>query len=81
MAARKQSWNPAAFRDKIRAGMLINRLETHAEGKIEMSASQVSAALGLLKKCVPDLSSQALTGHDGGELKIVVTTGVPRAND
>jgi ribosomal protein L29 len=31
-------------------------------GEIELSATQVSAALGLLRKKLPDLSSQQLTG-------------------
>lgn len=36
--------------------MLINRLETFVKGEVELSPPQVTAALGLLKKTLPDLS-------------------------
>jgi len=38
--------------------MIINRLEEHIVGEVEMSQSQVSAALGLIKKTLPDLKVQ-----------------------
>lgn len=37
-----------------------------------MTQTQVTAALGLLRKAVPDLSSTALTSSDGGPLRIEV---------
>ena len=46
-------------RAKIMTSQLINRLEAHVLGKIEMKPTQVTAALGLLKKTIPDLSQQA----------------------
>jgi hypothetical protein len=61
MAARLNPRHQEMVRDKIRASQLVNRLEDHAFGKVEMSATQVQAALGLLKKCVPDLSAADLT--------------------
>jgi exosome complex RNA-binding protein Rrp42 (RNase PH superfamily) len=47
-------------REKIRASQLVNRLEDHvlSEDGPKLDSSQVAAALGLLKKCVPDLSAQ-----------------------
>jgi hypothetical protein len=45
-------------REKIRASQLVNRLEDHVLGEVEMSGTQVTAALGLLKKIIPDLSAQ-----------------------
>jgi len=60
-------------RDKIRASQLVNRLEDHALGKVEMSATQVQAALGLLKKCVPDLSAQEHSGSGGGPVVLTLT--------
>jgi len=48
-------------REKIRTSQLINRLEGHVFGKIEMAPSQVSAALGLLRKTLPDLSQSDVT--------------------
>lgn len=58
-----------AVRARIRAGGIVKRLEDHVLGKVEMSASQVSAALGLLRKCVPDLSTMEHTGKDGGPIQ------------
>jgi len=42
--------------------MLVNRLTSFVEGKTELSKTQVAAALGLIKKTLPDL--QAIT-YDG----------------
>jgi len=36
---------------------LINALQKHVLGKKKMESTQVSAALGLLKKCLPDMAS------------------------
>ena len=44
-------------RVKIQNSNILNALVEHVEGKREMSATQVSAGLGLLKKVMPDLSS------------------------
>lgn len=52
-------------RTKIQNSQILNRLIGHAEGTVEMSATQVSAGLGLLKKALPDLSSVDMTAtHD-----------------
>lgn len=56
------------IRNKIRASQLVNRLENHVFGDIDLSSTQVTAALGLLKKCVPDLAATELTGKDGRPL-------------
>jgi len=50
-------------RNKIRAAALINRLTDFVEGKITMTAPQVTAALGLLKKVIPDTQSVELSGE------------------
>jgi len=57
-------------REKIKASQIINRLTNHVLGALEkpLDASQVTAGLGLLKKCVPDLSATELTGKDGEPL-------------
>lgn len=44
-------------RAKIQNSNILNALIEHVEGKREMSPSQVSAGLGLLRKVMPDLSS------------------------
>ena len=58
-----------AVRARIRAGGIVKRLEDHILGTIELSATQVSAALGLLRKTVPDLATVEHTGKDGGPIE------------
>ena len=50
-------------REKIRASQLVNALENHVLGRKKMKPTQVSAALGLLRKCVPDLAIMELGGE------------------
>lgn len=60
------------IREKIRASQILNVLEEHIlEGK-EMSKSQVSAALGLLRKCVPDLTATTISDPDGDPVSLLV---------
>jgi len=75
MAARLRPRHQDEIREKIRASQLINRLTDHVDGKVELSASQVTAALGLLKKCVPDL---AAINHTG-EVQHSYVIGIPEA--
>lgn len=44
-------------RVKIQNSNILNALIEHVQGEREMSATQVSAGLGLLKKVMPDLSA------------------------
>jgi hypothetical protein len=64
-------------RDKIRKSNVLSRLIAHAEGDedVEMSATQVTAALGLLKKALPDLSAVTLSGDEDAPLEINITIG------
>ena len=55
-------------REKIRNSNILNALIEHVEGVREMSATQVSAGLGLLKKVMPDLAASADV-DDQGQLK------------
>lgn len=57
-------------RDKIRNSNILNALIEHAEGNREMSSTQVSAGLGLLKKVLPDQTATALTDEDGGPVAV-----------
>lgn len=63
MARRKIAWTPQKVRQRIRVGVLLQRLQKHALGEIDMTKTQIVAALGLLKKTVPDLSSIEHTGE------------------
>ena len=56
-------------RAKIKAGNIINRLTKLIEGKIEMAPHAVTAALGLLRKSLPDLTS---VEHSGEITKVYV---------
>jgi hypothetical protein len=66
MAARTRSgtkdspWS-AKTRERIKTSMLVNRLSDFVEGKAVMDSAQVTAALGLLRKALPDLSAQDVT--------------------
>ena len=55
-------------RAKIQTSQIINRLNGHILGKVNLSASQVSAAGLLLRKTLPDLVATELTGKDGAAL-------------
>lgn len=79
---KRASLSPAyadAVRARIRAGGIVKRLEDHILGKVEMSASQVSAALGLLRKVVPDLAVTAITGPNGGPVQVENVTDLELA--
>lgn len=60
MAARNRKGLSENTRERIQTSMIVNRLTDHILGTIEMNASQVSAALGLIKKTLPDLSAMEL---------------------
>lgn len=53
--------------------MLVNRLENHALGKNELSATQIKAIEILLRKSLPDLQAVEHTGKDGGAIKAAIT--------
>lgn len=57
----------AEHRVKIQNSNILNALIEHVEGIREMSATQVTAGLGLLRKVLPDLAATADAG-DAGEL-------------
>jgi hypothetical protein len=62
MAVRKNLAHPEIVRQRIRTSQLVNRLTDHVDGKVELSATQVTAALGLLRKSLPDLLGIAHSG-------------------
>jgi hypothetical protein len=59
-------------RDKIRNSNILNNLIEHVSGNREMSSTQVSAGLGLLKKCLPDLQAVTISGDDEADAINVV---------
>lgn len=63
-------------RGKIKTTQLINRLQDHGLGGIELSQTQVNAIKILLGKSVPDISSVTLQGDPDNP---VVISRVERA--
>jgi hypothetical protein len=77
MPARVRKTHQDDVREKIRTSQLVNRLENHALGKLELSATQIKAIEVLIRKTLPDLSS--VTGdlnvnHDWTEFLAVART-------
>ena len=73
MAVRKKTGvKRGEARARISTAKLIKQLEDHALGKLELRPTQVSAALGLLKKALPDLGKAPLRsdGKKPGRLVI-----------
>ena len=72
MAARLRTYQQDEVRAKIQTTQLINRLTGIATGEItgDGLGVQVTAALGLLKKVLPDLASTELSGPDGEALQV-----------
>ncbi len=67
MAARKappngKQWTPDKVRERIKTALITNRLTDHILGQCDMAATQVTAALGLLRKTLPDLTAIAHSG-------------------
>ena len=58
----------AAHRTKIANSQILKRLIECAEGDLEMSSTQATVALGLLRKVMPDMTETMLKGSgDNGE--------------
>ena len=57
-------------RVKIQNSNILNALIEHACGHREMTATQVQAGLGLLKKVLPDLKHHEHSGEGGGPLTV-----------
>jgi ribosomal protein L16/L10AE len=56
----------------IQASQLLNRLTAHANGEIELTATQINAAKIVIGKYIPDLKAMEITGEGGGPLKIEI---------
>lgn len=78
------------LRNQIRTTQLLKRAEMFALGEndpqskapIEMSPHQVTMLLGLVRKTLPDLTSNALTGKDGeGPAEFIFRTTYEKRGD
>lgn len=57
-------------RVKIQNSNILNALIEHTMGEREMSSTQVSSGLGLLRKVLPDLGTMELKNADGEALVV-----------
>jgi hypothetical protein len=67
MAARLNRMHQDSVREKIRASMIIDRLEKHVEGALDLSPSQVQAAKILLDKVISNAPTDM---HVSGDMNI-----------
>lgn len=72
MAARIRAKHQEEVRSRIQASQLVNRLQGHALGEVEMSTSQVQAAKILLDKLVSNAPTE-ISGEDGEAIEVVQT--------
>ena len=65
------------WRERIKTGVLIDRLVKHASGELELSTTQIQAARILLNKTLPDLRA---TEHsmDEATTELVVSWRQPK---
>lgn len=73
MPARLNPRHSDMVRQKIQAGVLIDRLQKHVNGDVEMTGTQVNAALGLLDRSLPKLQAIQVSGPDNGPVQLQVT--------
>lgn len=74
MAARLRAKHQDDVRAKIKTSQLINRLQGHADGKVDLSRTQIKAIEILLKKSIPDLTSTEISGPGGGAINMSVSS-------
>ena len=65
MAARKNTPTlNEGWKHKIRVGVIVDRLDKHVNGELEMTATQINAAKILLGKTIPDLNRMDVGNAD-----------------
>ena len=65
MAARIRKTHQEEVKAKIQASQLINRLNNHIDGKVEMSPTQLDAAKFLLNKVISNAPTDSTVEHKG----------------
>lgn len=71
MAARLRKMHQDEVRAKIQTSQLLNRLQDHALGKLELSPTQIKSIEVLIRKTLPDLMAVTAqhTGPEGGPIE------------
>ena len=70
MAARLRPMHQDDVRAKIQTSQLLNRLENHALGTLDLSATQIKAIEVLIRKTLPDLSAVEMSGDADNPLEV-----------
>lgn len=70
-AAKRNAMGVAELRDRIQTLRLVNRLEKHVLEGEKMEKSQVSAAVALLRKTLPDLAVHTLQGNAEQPISVI----------
>lgn len=69
MARRLNPRNADSVRDRIKVQQLVERLQNHGLGQIEMTKTQVQAASFLINKIMPNPPERKeISGPDGGAI-------------
>ena len=67
MASRAQT-RPMAFyervQERINVSSIVNRLQSHIDGEIDLTATQIQASRILLSKCIPDVKAYEIKNID-----------------
>lgn len=69
MAAKYRRWTPEVVRQRIRTALLVKALQDHAIRGTSMAQSQIAAALGLLRKVMPDLTAMQHSGSVANDVR------------
>ncbi len=64
MAARNDTTHQEKTKKLIQASQLLNRLNSFANGEIEMTQAQVNAAKIVIGKTIPDLKAIEISGNE-----------------
>ena len=65
MAARIRKHHQEEVKAKIQASQLVNRLQNHALGEIDMTSTQVESAKFLLNKLISNAPTEVDQTHSG----------------
>ena len=73
MAARKNKVTLShEWRQRIRSGVILQRLEKAALGELEISPASHKAAEIVLRKTIPDLARHEHSGQNGQPMKLQI---------
>ena len=70
-----------SHRVKIQNSNILNALIEHVEGKREMTGTQVSAGVALLKKVLPDLTYNQHGGDNDNPIVAIIERRIVKAGD